>query len=452
MCGNPSAVMRTGAHRVHGAPFGRCVRPVRSRPPARGGRAAPSNREKACAQTPVACKLSSFKPALGLHPPLASLSATNLSPLVPSPLAFLDAELERFAAADLLRDRHQAAPPNVVDVCSNDYLGYGRRLVSRETSGTAGAGAARHIYGTRTEHQALEAEFANWMGTEDALLFPTGYSANVGVISSLARPGDLIVSDALNHASTIDGCRLSRARTEVVAHRDLAAVRTALQQPVPGRRWVLAESYFSMDGNTPDLAELRAICDAAGAALVVDEAHALGVFGPSGAGLCAAAGVKPDVIIGTLGKAVGVQGAFVAGSRSLAAYLWNRARSFVFTTAPSPFLAAVTLENVRAVRQDDAGRERLRELSTLFDQHLERLRPLLPAGRHGPIFPVIFGSPVRARAVATALADRGFLTLAIRPPTVPEGTSRLRIALRSTLSAETVTELAQALLELCAAP
>jgi 8-amino-7-oxononanoate synthase len=370
-----------------------------------------------------------------------------------SVLDYLDSELSRLAQQGLLRDRHQVAPPGVIDVCSNDYLGYARRPVSRETSGaTAGAGASRLIHGTRAEHRALEAEFADWMGTEDSLLFPTGYSANIGVVSALAGPGDLIVSDALNHASTIDGCRLARARTEVVPHRDLAAVRRALTLPVTGRRWVLTESYFSMDANSPDLHELRGLCNEAGAALIVDEAHALGVFGPAGAGLSAAAGVKPDIVIGTLGKAVGVQGAFVAGSRSLTAYLWNRARSFVFTTAPSPLLAAVTLDHVRAVRADDAGRDQLNRLCSAFERDLAPLRSLFPPDRHGPIFPLIFGTPDRARSIAAALTGRGFLAQPIRPPTVPEGTSRLRLALHSTLSPDSVAELARALVDLCPAP
>lgn len=378
-------------------------------------------------------------PAMSREPPVAVLD-------------FLDEELERLTQQGLLRDRDQMAPPGVLDVCSNDYLGYARRTVSRETSEvSAGAGAARAIYGTRAEHRALEAEFADWMGTEDSLLFPTGYAANIGVVSSLARPGDLIVSDALNHASTIDGCRLSRARTEVVPHRDLAAVRRALALPVQGRRWVLTESYFSMDANSPDLGELRALCDEAGAALVVDEAHALGVFGPSGAGLCAAAGAKPDVVIGTLGKAVGSHGAFVAGTRSLTAYLWNRARSFVFTTAPSPLLSAITLDRVRDLRRDDAGREQLRRLCAAFERDIAPIASRLPPDRHGPIFPILFGTPDRARAVAAALIERGFLANPIRPPTVPEGTSRLRIALRATLTPDSVAELARALLELCTA-
>jgi 8-amino-7-oxononanoate synthase len=370
-----------------------------------------------------------------------------------SPLDFLDSELDRIAQLGLLRDRNQSAPEGILDVCSNDYLGYGRRPVSRETlTASAGAGASRLIHGTRAEHRALEAEFADWMGTEDALLFPTGYAANIGVISALAGPGDLIVSDALNHASTIDGCRLARARTEVVPHRDLAEVRRALALPVSGRRWMLTESYFSMDANSPDLRALRGLCDEAGAALIVDEAHALGLFGPGGAGLCAADGVKPDVVIGTLGKAVGVQGAFVAGTRSLTAYLWNRARSFVFTTAPSPLVTAVALEHVRALRRDDASREQLLRLCSAFERDLGPLRALFPPDRHGPIFPLLFGTPDRARAVATALTERGFLALPIRPPTVPEGTSRLRLALRSTLPPESVAALARTLLELCPAP
>jgi 8-amino-7-oxononanoate synthase len=366
-------------------------------------------------------------------------------------LDFLEAKLERLEAAGLLRSRSAMASSGVIDFCSNDYLGNADRPVSRETSGSPGAGAARLIHGTRPQHVELEHELAAWMGTEDALLFPSGYAANLGVVSALAEPDDLVVSDALNHASTIDGCRLSRARVEVVPHRDLDAMERALAFPVKGRRWVCTETYFSMDATSPDVRALRALCDRARAGLILDEAHALGVFGPDGAGIAAAARVRADVLVGTLGKAVGVHGAFVAGSRVLTAWLWNRARSFVFSTAPSPLLSEITLEHVRVVRKDDNGRRRLRELSAAFERDLGRLRSQLPEGRHGPVFPLILGAPDQARALSAALLNRGFLTQPIRPPTVATGTSRLRLTLKATHDEKVVAELARCLLELCPA-
>ncbi len=354
-------------------------------------------------------------------------------------------ELGQLEERGLLRSRAvRHVDIGLVDVASNDYLGYARRIVSRETIATvAGAGASRLIHGTCPEHTALEADLAAWVAAEGSLLFPTGYMANVGAISALAGPGDLIVSDQLNHASLIDGCRLSRARTEVVPHLDLRAFADALRIAVPGRRWVITESYFSMDGDSPDLAALRSIADEADAGLLVDEAHALGVFGPQGAGLCREQGIVPDVLVGTLGKAVGVQGAFVAGSGILLDFLWNRARPFVFTTAPSPTITAIARENVARVRVDDDARSRLTELCAQLQVELRDMN--LGRRRRGPVFPIIRRTPGLALCAAAVLRDAGFLTQAIRPPTVPDGTSRLRIALHADLRPEQVSRLALAL-------
>ncbi|HEX3597730.1 MAG TPA: 8-amino-7-oxononanoate synthase [Polyangiaceae bacterium] len=366
---------------------------------------------------------------------------------------YLDGELRQLEVAGLLRRRAAGVPPTpeLVDVCTNDYLGYARRVVSRETSVRAGAGASRLIFGTDPSHLALERELARWVGAEAALLFPTGFSANLGVISGLAHEGDLVISDALNHASIIDGCRLSKARIVVAPHLDLAATDRALATAVPGRRWVVTESYFSMDADSPDLVSLRRLCDERGAFLIVDEAHALGVFGPEGSGLARASGVTADVLVGTLGKAVGVQGAFVAGSSELADLLYTRARSFVFTTAPSPTLVELTSNAVRLVIADEASRAKLVRLSAFLERRLAPKAGITPARRHGPIFPIFAGTPGRAVAMAAALRDRGFLAQAIRPPTVPSGSSRLRIALHADMTEATVERLANALLDVCAA-
>lgn len=283
------------------------------------------------------------------------------------------------------------------------------------------------------------------------LLFSSGYAANVGVLSSLAEAGDTLLSDELNHASIIDGCRLSRASTRVFPHRDLGALR-ALLAATSGNRWVVTESLFSMDGTSPDLAALRALCDEYGAFLIVDEAHALGVFGAEGRGLCSLAGVRADVLVGTFGKAFGAHGAFVAGGSSLRAFLWNRARSFVFSTATSPALAATVLDRLRLVRRASALRAHLEALCGTFARELERLERRLPAGRHGPIFPVLFGEPLQALAASEQLLELGILAPAIRPPTVPPGTSRLRITLTARMTESDVARLVAALASLDAAP
>jgi len=325
-------------------------------------------------------------------------------------------------------------------LCSNDYLGYretGRLVGALEQAARArvasGAGASRLVSGDGTEHRHLEGQLARWLGYDAALLFTSGYAANLGVISALARQGDLVVSDALNHASIVDGCRLSRAQVSVVAHCDLRAVARALEAPTQGRRWVVSESYFSMDGDCADLVGLRELCDVHGAALIVDEAHAIGVFGPQGRGRAALLGVVPDVLVGTLGKAAAGQGAFVCGSASLCAWLWNRSRSFVYSTGLSPVLCALGSEAVRLMAADDGGRVAL-------ERNVAELRRALrgigvPAGGEGPILPVILGSEERTMAWSRGLARRGVRVQAIRPPTVAPGTSRLRVTARADLTA-----------------
>jgi 8-amino-7-oxononanoate synthase len=206
-------------------------------------------------------------------------------------LRHLEADLAQLAERGLLRRCDGPPPADLLNLCSNDYLGYAREPWPEGPALPSGAGASRLVFGEHAAHAGAERALADWLGAESALLFSSGYAANVGVLSSLAGEGDVILSDRLNHASIIDGCRLSGAKTVVIPHRDTAALEEALHQARDARRrWVVTESYFSMDGDIPDLAALRALCDAHDAALVVDEAHALGVFGPEGAGLLARAG------------------------------------------------------------------------------------------------------------------------------------------------------------------
>jgi 8-amino-7-oxononanoate synthase len=330
-----------------------------------------------------------------------------------------------------------------VHLCSNDYLGYlanGRleqAAVAAARVHPAGAGASRLVSGEHEAHRELERRVAGWVRTEESIVFTSGYAANVGVLPALAAEGDLMVSDMLNHASIIDGCRLSRAEVVVVPHLDLERLGRVLRQSSARRRWVVTESYFSMDGDGPDLAALRRVCDAEDAGLIVDEAHAMGVFGPSGRGRAAEAGVEPDVLIGTFGKALGAQGAFVAGTRDLCRWLWNRARSFVFSTGLSPLAAAVAGRAVDLVQQDEDARARLKDVGVRLRRGLADLG-LAIGGGFGPIIPVLLGSDENALTWSQGLAELGVIAQAIRPPTVPEGTARLRLTASAGLSNEDV--------------
>jgi len=358
-----------------------------------------------------------------------------------SALRHLESDIQALDEQGLLR-QHQPAPPGTLVLCSNDYLGYARDPWPNQPHdeySSSGSGASRLVSGEHPEHARAEQTIAAWLDTEAALLFSSGYAANVGTISALARPDDLIVSDTLNHASLIDGCRLSGATIVVTPHNNAAAVARALEQaPLARKRWVVTESYFSMDGDVPDLPRLRSLCDTFDAALIVDEAHALGALGPAGRGIAASVGVKPDVIVGTLGKAIGLQGAFVAGPRPLRTWLWNRARSFVFSTGISPALANVISQRVLRVAQDDDARQRLEKVSNHLRIELTRIMgpALMPS--QGPILPCFVGSPDTALRISQRLRERGVLVQAIRPPTVPVGTSRLRITANARLDDQEV--------------
>ncbi len=349
-------------------------------------------------------------------------------------LRHLDEELAALATRGLLREPPVPEAPTpgaapLLDLCSNDYLGYADEpWPPAEAPLPSGAGAARLVSGNHAAHEAAEATLATWLGAEAALLFSSTYAANVGVLSALARPGDVIVSDALNHASIIDGCRLSGATVRVVPHRDAAAVDAALgTAPAGARRWVVTETYFSMDGDSPDLPALRSLCDRHDAALVVDEAHALGVRGPRGAGLCAEAGIRPDVLVGAAGKALGLHGGFVVGSRALRLWLWNRARSFVFSTGISPALAAAIAARARRASADDAGRARIATVSARLREGLAALGVRGVDEGQGPVIPWLVGPADEAVALSRRLREHGLRVQAIRPPTVPAGTSRLRV-------------------------
>ncbi len=321
----------------------------------------------------------------------------------------------------------------VICLASNDYLSLAGdpRLAAAaraalEIEGT-GAGASRLITGTQRSHVSLEAQVADWMRVAGVRLFNTGYAANVGVLATLVGAGDRVFSDELNHASIIDGCRLSRAAIEVFPHRDLGVLEQALRGGGGRRRIVITESLFSMDGDVADLVAIAALCKRHDAALIVDEAHAIGAHGPEGRGMCAAVGVVPDVLIGTFGKALGTFGAFAATTKAVADLLWNRARPFVFSTALPPSIPAATIASLEIVRSAE-GEDRRRALAG----HARRIRELVASAGgacESAIAPVLVGDDQEVMRLSAQLLAAGVLVLGIRPPTVPPGTARLRLSL-----------------------
>ena len=346
-------------------------------------------------------------------------------------LAFLDEELSRLEAHSLLREPRLVADGEVV-LCSNDYLGLAKRGLSAHgpLGAASGAGASPLVVGFQAAHARAEEALAHWLETEAALLFSSGFAANLGVIGALVGRGDVVISDALNHASIIDGCRLSGAEVLVVPHVDVDAIAERLRVSRGARRrLVVTESYFSMDADGPDLARLRRVCSEEGAILMVDEAHSLGVEGPLGRGRCADSGVVPDVLVGTLGKSMGLQGAFVAGSAALRLFLWNRARPLMFSTGLSPAIAAEIPGRVAAVAEADGTRQKIRGRAEWIRSSLVEQGWRLSGSGH--VVPILVGAAAAAIAASNTLRREGLLVQAIRPPTVPEGSSRLRLTVTS---------------------
>jgi 8-amino-7-oxononanoate synthase len=379
-------------------------------------------------------------------------------------LAHLEEQLAELEREGLRRHPPAAVPAGELSFCSNDYLGLAALPAPAAASG---AGASRLLAGERAEHRRFERAVAGWLGVEDALLFSSGYAANVGALAALAAPGDLIVSDALNHASLIDGARLARGRISVVPHCDVDAVARALGDRAEPRAWVVVESYYSMDADGPDLAALRAACDAHGAGLYVDEAHALGVLGPRGRGRCAEAGIIPDVLVGTLGKAFGGQGAFLAGRAVLRDWLWNRARSFVFSTGVAPVSAAAALRSLQEIVERPALGAHVLAMSARLREGLTRAgaRPLEVAPTSlddartalsllgfGHIVPIVVGSSTDALELARRLRALGVDAHAVRPPTVPAGTARLRLTVTAQHSPEDIDRVVAAFATAIATP
>lgn len=361
---------------------------------------------------------------------------------------WMEADLQQIREAGLFRSRRTFQPlaggrcllegRELVNFSSNDYLDLAQdpRLISIATQVLTelgvGARASALVSGRTLWHTRLEAQLAEFEGTETSLLFPSGYAANLGVISAVAQETDTIFCDRLNHASLIDGCRLAGARFRVYRHDRLEKLKRELEKTTAaGRKWIVTDSVFSMDGIS---APLPALCDLAeefGASLIVDEAHGTGVYGARGRGLAEALGVEDrvDIRIGTLSKAVGCLGGFVAGSQTLIDWLWNRVRTQIYSTALPPSICAAACRALEIMQTEPERRRQLQELSqTLRTALQQRPRLTLPASS-GPIIPVILSDPAVTMQVAGDLQEAGFLVGAIRPPTVPQGTSRLRISL-----------------------
>lgn len=352
-----------------------------------------------------------------------------------------------------------------VDFSSNDYLGLASdpRIAAAATAAISqmgvGAGAARLISGNTPEHDALDEDIARWFGAERALSFSTGYAANVGTISALAARGDVIFSDALNHASVIDGCRLSRADVHIYPHADVDTLRALLDRHRASARraLIVTDGLFSMDGDVAPIADIVDLAHRFDAWSYVDDAHAIGVLGPDGLGSAAAADLhgQVDITVGTFGKSFGVAGAFVYGSDVLARYLMNTARSFIFSTAMIPAQAAAAREALRIARAEPERRERLLMNAQTIRCHHEPSaappsRSASDAGEGSrrsvsPIIPVVIGDDARTMRIAAVLAKQGFLVGAIRPPTVPVGSARLRITASAAHTAEQITGLGAAL-------
>jgi glycine C-acetyltransferase/8-amino-7-oxononanoate synthase len=348
----------------------------------------------------------------------------------------------------------------VLLLCSNNYLGLADDPRVREAAARAalqwgaGAGASRLISGTMEPHRYLELELAEFEGFPEALLFGSGYLANTGTIAALAGAGEVVFSDELNHASIIDGCRLARAETRIYRHRDLDHLSWLLEEAGERAALVVTDGVFSMDGDLAPLRELHVLARRHGARLLVDDAHAVGALGPGGRGTVPEAGLSGETgvaMIGTLGKALGSYGAYVCADRETVDYLLNSARPFVFSTAPPPAAVAAAAEALAILRAEPERIEALRRNARVLREALVG-EGLAVGPSETQIVPVMVGGAEAAMQLCERALERGVFAQGIRPPTVPEGTSRLRLTVMSThapaqleVAARTIAEAAREL-------
>jgi 8-amino-7-oxononanoate synthase len=353
----------------------------------------------------------------------------------------VDAELAALAGQDQLR---RLGAIHGVNLCSNDYLGLSADPRLREAVASALAGGAavcstgsRLLSGNAKIWEELESEIAQFMGSDAALYFNSGYSANLGLLAAVIHPGDVVFSDAANHASIIDGLRLAGAHKVIFPHRDLDSLERELRKPEFGstQKFIVSESVFSMDGDCAPIADLVALAERYGAEMIIDEAHATGVMGPQGRGLVAASGLAGRVLAAVYpcGKALAGMGCFVCCSETIKQYLVNRARTFIFSTALPPYVAAQMRAAIRIVAAADRERADLATLAVSLRQSL-RQAGFDVGCSDSQIIPVLLGENERAVRFSALLSEAGFGVRAIRPPSVPAGTSRLRLSLNAKLS------------------
>jgi 8-amino-7-oxononanoate synthase len=380
------------------------------------------------------------------------LSLSDPSP----PGATFQAKLQDDLDALTRRHRRRALAARAgYDFASNDYLGLAGSSDMRAIVADAlargvpiGAGGSRLLRGNHEEHEALEAEAASWFGSDAALYFSTGFAANGGLFAALPGADDLVVHDELIHASAHDGMRLGRAARVSAKHNDADAFADAIarwrREGGFGRPWIAVESLYSMDGDRAPLADLMQIANREDAVLIVDEAHATGVFGPGGRGLAAEWEGRDNLItLRTCGKALGAEGALVCASRAVCDVLINRARGFIFSTAPSPLMASAVRGSLKLLEREP---ERIERLGALVAHAHDRLVPLGALASGSPIMPLIIGDDGRTMAIAADIQAQGFDVRGIRPPTVPAGTARLRLSITLNVDAATIDALADVLL------
>lgn len=385
-----------------------------------------------------------------------------------SRLAWVAEDLARVEADGLYRPRREAnllpggrievAGRTLVNFASNDYLGLATEpsvIAAAQAAlgrGSVGSGASALVSGRTASHAELERTLAEFEGQEDAVLFPTGYAANVGTIAALVGAEDIVFSDRLNHSCLIDGSRLSGASFRVYRSDRLDGLERHLAAATcRRRRWIVTDGVFGMDGVVAPLADLCEIADRHDATLIVDEAHGTGVLGDHGRGACEQCGVEDRGIIrtGTLSKAVGALGGFVAGPKVLTDYLWHHAKTQMFSTALPSSLCAAASAALRLIAAEPERRTRLASLSDRLQDRLRQAGLNVPGDARVPIVPVLLGEPERAVAAGEELERRGFLVAVIRPPTVPRGTARLRVSLSAAHDEGALDALAGYMIEVC---
>ncbi|MGI8427197.1 MAG: 8-amino-7-oxononanoate synthase [Actinomycetota bacterium] len=376
-----------------------------------------------------------------------------MTPAPPSASEWAAAQLNELEANDLRRRPLVVTSPpgpetgidgrTVLSLCSNNYLGLaGHSRVQQAAANAAlewgaGAGASRLVSGSMSIHRELESKLAGLKGCEDAMLFSSGYLANIGAISALVGPGDAVFSDRLNHASIVDGCRLSRAEVRVYEHNNLDQLADLLDSSASARRLIVTDTIFSMDGDLARLTKLREIAKSNGAMLMVDEAHATGLLGPDGGGALEAAGLsgKADLVMGTLSKAIGASGGFIAGTRHVVELVRNRARTYIFDTALAPSSAGAAIEALEIMRTEPQRRSAALGHAKRLAAGLTALgyKVVSPAAA---IIPLHVGESKAAVELSNELLDLGVMAPAIRPPTVAPGTARLRLTVMATHTQE----------------